>query len=153
MRPRGSLAVASQLDDLVTRLGRVEPETARRWGTLSSHEMLCHLSDAFLVTLGERPVILSDTWFSRTLVKWVAIHTSLPWPRGVPTSPEVDPHRRGTQPDVFDRDRQRVIELLLRFARPDTQYSRHPAFGPMTRAEWLAWGFAHVDHHLRQFGR
>jgi hypothetical protein len=29
----------------------------------------------------------------------------------------------------------------------------HPLFGPMSRAAWLRWGYLHLDHHLRQFGR
>jgi hypothetical protein len=26
-------------------------------------------------------------------------------------------------------------------------------FGAMTRGDWLRWGWLHMDHHLRQFGR
>ena len=29
---------------------------------------------------------------------------------------------------------------------------RHPTLGPMSRAQWLRWGYLHADHHLRQFG-
>ena len=25
------------------------------------------------------------------------------------------------------------------------------AFGPLTDAEWMRWGYLHMDHHLRQF--
>jgi hypothetical protein len=25
-------------------------------------------------------------------------------------------------------------------------------FGEMSRSDWLAWGYRHVDHHMRQFG-
>jgi hypothetical protein len=28
----------------------------------------------------------------------------------------------------------------------------HPIFGPMSKADWLRWGYLHMDHHLRQFG-
>jgi hypothetical protein len=28
----------------------------------------------------------------------------------------------------------------------------HPAFGPLTPAQWGALSFRHLDHHLRQFG-
>lgn len=134
------------------RLARVEPATPRQWGTLTSHEMLCHLADSFSAVLGDIQASPADTWLSRTVVKWIALHTSLPWPQGVPTRPEVDPKREGTKPVEFDRDRQRVVDLLRRFVRPDTRYGRHPGFGAMTRDEWLRWGYGHVDHHLRQFG-
>jgi len=152
MRPYRSLESASNIDELIVRLGRLHPDATRLWGAMSADEMLCHLGDSYLAVLGERPASSNETWLSRTVVKWIALHTSLPWPRGVPTRPEVDPKRQGTRPVEFDRDRDRVIELLRRFVQPDTEYGRHPGFGAMTRQEWLLWGFGHVDHHLRQFG-
>ena len=152
MRPYRSLENASNVDELIVRLGRLQPDATRLWGAMSAHEMLCHLADSFLAVLGERSASSNETLLSRTVVKWIALHTSLPWPRGVPTRPEVDPKRQGTQPVAFDRDRDRVIELLRRFVQPDTQCVRHPGFGAMTREEWLLWGYGHVDHHLRQFG-
>ena len=152
MYPKGILASADDVRSLETRLARLTPGTARLWGTLTPHEMLCHLSDAFLATLGERPVSFADTFFQRTLVKWLALHTPMPWPKGIPTRPEVDPRRAGSRPAEFEADRAACIRLLRRFAAPETTFGRHPIFGPMSRAEWLTWGFGHVDHHLRQFG-
>ena len=152
MRPWRSLAASENVGELVTRLERIESSSSRRWGTLTSHEMLCHLADAFHATLGERSVAPLDTWFQRTVIKWIALHTSIPWPHDVPTTPEVDPRRGGTKPADFERDRAAVIDLVRRFASADTRYGRHPVFGAMTRDEWLLWGYGHVDHHLRQFG-
>ena len=118
---------------------------------MTPHEMLCHLGDSFEAVLGERDASRADTWLSRTVVKWIALHTSMPWPKGVPTRPEVDPKRLGTKPIEFERDRRRVVALIRRFVAPDAQFGRHPGFGAMSRTEWLLWGYAHVDHHLRQF--
>lgn len=119
---------------------------------MTPHAMLCHLADSFLAVLGERPASASDTWMSRNVIKWIAFHTSLPWPQGVPTRPEVDQERGGTKPVEFERDRQTVVDQLRRFVAVDASLARHPAFGAMTRDEWLLWGYGHVDHHLRQFG-
>jgi len=119
---------------------------------MTAHQMVCHLSDAFLTVLGERQASSKETWMSRTVMKYVALHTKLPWPQGVPTMPEVDQKIGGTKPIEFERDRQKTLDLLRRFVLSDTRYGRHPAFGAMTRDEWMLWGYAHVDHHLRQFG-
>ena len=151
MRPYRSLDTQAHIDDLVARLARVHPDSARAWGTMTSHEMLCHLADSFQAVLGDRSASSVDTWFSRSVIRWIALHTSLPWPKGVDTRPEVDPKRHGTKPIEFERDRIRVLELLQRFVQPGTQCVPHPIFGPMTRKEWLLWGYGHVDHHLRQF--
>lgn len=140
------------IDDIVRRIGQVRPDSHRQWGTLSPHEMLCHLADSFAAVLGERTASANDTWLSRTVVKWIALHTSMQWPKGVPTRPEVNPKASGTKPDDFERDRAKVLDLLARFLRADARYGPHPGFGEMTREEWMTWGFRHCDHHLRQFG-
>ena len=152
MYPHRSLRESANVDELVRRLATLKAESPRQWGTMTSHQMVCHLSDAFLTVLGERPASSKETLLSRTVVKWIAIHSKLPWPHGVPTMPEVDQKIGGTKPVEFERDRQQVLELLHRFVKPDTRYGRHPGFGAMTRDEWLLWGYGHVDHHLRQFG-
>jgi len=152
MYPRRSLTDQANVDELVRRIAALTPDRPRQWGTMTSHQMVCHLSDAFLTALGERAASSKATLLSRTVVKWIALHTKLSWPHGVPTMPEVDQKIGGTRPIEFERDRQKVVDLLHRFVRPDTHYGHHPGFGAMTRDEWLLWGYGHVDHHLRQFG-
>jgi hypothetical protein len=152
MRPYRSLRDPANVDELTRRLALLQPASPRQWGTLTPHEMLCHLGDSFAAVLGERAAAASDTWLTRTVIKWIALHTSLPWPQGVPTRPEVDPKKHGTPPGEFEADRTRVTQLLQRFVSPDARRTRHPGFGTMTPDEWLLWGYGHVDHHLRQFG-
>jgi len=152
MYPHRSLRESANVDELVRRLATLTPDSRRQWGTMTSHQMVCHLSDAFLTVLGERAASSKETMLSRTVVKWIALQSKLPWPHGVPTMPEVDQKIGGTKPVEFERDRQQVLELLRRFVKSDTRYGRHPGFGAMTRDEWLLWGYGHVDHHLRQFG-
>lgn len=152
MRPHRSLNDPRNVDEILQRLQRLQPSTPRQWGTMSPGEMLCHLSDSFLAVSGDLQASPAESWWSRTVLKYIALHTSIPWPQGVATRPEVDPKRAGTQPVDFDRDRERVTALVHRFVQPDTRFGRHPGFGAMTRDEWMLWGYGHVDHHLRQFG-
>src|SRR4051812_10370641 len=98
MRPHRSLNDITNTDDLIRRLGMLQPASSRRWGKMTPHGMLCHLADSFLTVLGERPAASKENWLSRTAMKWVAIHTSLPWPHGVPTMPEADQDIGGTKP-------------------------------------------------------
>src|SRR3954452_10773452 len=152
MRPSPSLSAPAHLDEVISRLAALTPETPRRWGTMTADEMLCHLADSFRATLGERPASSATTWASRTIMKWVALHTPLPWPKGLPTRPEVNPKKLGTRPIEFERDRQAVVDLIRRFVAKGVTYDRHPTFGAMSNSEWLVWAYRHLDHHLRQFG-
>jgi hypothetical protein len=60
----------------------------------------------------------------------------------------------GTPPEEFERDRQRLVQLIEGFTKvgDPAALKPHPYFGQMSEAEWLRWGYLHADHHLRQFG-
>jgi hypothetical protein len=146
-----SLADPGAVDSLVTRLNKLHPERPRAWGRMTPNEMLCHLADAFELALGARPCAPADTWMLRTVIKYVALHTSLEWPHGRPTPAEVEQGGGGTRPVDFERDRARAIDLMRRFVAEDARHVTHPFFGPLTRDEWMIWGYRHTDHHLRQF--
>jgi hypothetical protein len=146
-----SLADPGAVESLEARLNKLHPERPRAWGRMTPNEMLCHLADAFEVGLGERPFAPTDTWMRRTVVRYVALRTSLAWPQGTKTPPEVEQGAGGTRPADFTRDRARAVALLRRFAATDARHGSHPFFGPLTREEWLIWGYRHTDHHLRQF--
>src|SRR5687767_13283018 len=147
-----SLATAEEVQKLIARVSRVEETSRRQWGRMTSHEMICHLADSFHVAMGERPASAAETWLHRYFIKWVALHTSIQWPKGVASPPEINPHELGSKPVTFGTDRTAVIDLIERFASPNSPRGRHPLWGELTRDEWLIWGFRHTDHHLRQFG-
>jgi hypothetical protein len=121
---------------------------------MSAHQMLCHLNDSFLAVMGERYVSSATGPLQRTVVKWVALYAPIPWPKGVPTRPEMDQLIGGTAPVEFDRDKRALVTVIERFSSPkrNFEWSAHPIFGQMPDPEWLRWGYVHTDHHLRQFG-
>ena len=146
-----SLDDPKALDQLGSRLGALQAETPRRWGTMTAGEMLCHVGDASASVLGRPGGGPSQ---SRPVRKWLALYTALPWPHDLKTPPSVDPRLGGTRPDDFERDRRRAVEGLRALAQaPAAAFpSAHGQFGAMSRADWLRWGYKHTDHHLRQFG-
>ena len=121
---------------------------------MNAHQMVCHLGDSFRLGLGQRDVSLASGILQRTVIKTIALHVPLPWPKGVPTRPEADQEISGTPPGDFDRDRRDLIAMINRFAASnrDFQFGAHPIFGAMSEWEWMRWGYLHADHHLRQFG-
>jgi uncharacterized protein DUF1569 len=149
-----SLARQAEIAEILARLERVRPEQPRRWGRMTAHQMVCHLSDSFLAVMGEKPASRIDHLLNRTIVKWGALHLPLPWPPGIDTRPELDQAIGGTRPGDFAVDLALLEALLERFASPSADVApwAHPIFGRMSRAEWLRWGWLHMDHHLRQFG-
>jgi hypothetical protein len=120
---------------------------------MSVHQMICHLNDAFEAGMGERTTSLATGFVQRTLMKWGGLWAPIPWPRGLPTRPEIEQGVGGTPPGDFDRDRAQLLVLVGRFCEyhAGTRRIVHPIFGVMREGEWLRWGFLHADHHLRQF--
>jgi hypothetical protein len=136
------------------RLAGLRPDSARRWGTMTPQEMLCHLADAYACGFGERTLDPADTWFTRSVLKFLALRTPIPWPKGLKTRKQAGPRLAGTRPTEFDADRRRLEQNLDTFiARvQEGKAGVHPLFRTLSMEEWLRWGYLHADHHLRQFG-
>src|SRR4051812_9345193 len=116
------VAPESFVPTLEHRITLLTADTPRRWGTMTAHEMVCHLADSFSAMLGERQVAESVSWspLRRRITRYIALQTPLPWPKGVPTLPEVNPHVSGTRPTQFDLDRAKLTALMRRFVVPGT---------------------------------
>ena len=149
-----TVADPAVIASLITRLGTLRPDAARRWGTLKPHEMLCHLGDAFEMALRTRPRKVEVRIRRRPLMKLAALRGPLRLWRGTRTNPEHDPRVAGTPPSSFEADKARVIRALhaLAVADPATLEKGHGLLGPMSAADWQRWAYRHADHHLRQFG-
>ena len=111
------------LRSLKERLAALRPDTPRRWGTLTPHELLCHLADATEMVTCARP------------------------------SPMHDPRAEGTRPSQFEKDRARLLEAMDALAAADGSLEpSHGLFGDMSARDWQRWSYRHTDYHLRQFG-
>jgi len=140
--------------EMLLRLRALRPESVRRWGRMSVHEMVCHLSDSFRMVLGQKPVCPVSGRLERTVIKWIVLYLPLPWPAGILTTPELDQELGGTRPVDFAAD-VAELEALLNLVtthRETFDGQSHPIFGRMSEAGWLRWAYLHMDHHLRQFG-
>ena len=139
---------------LEARVLRLRPDSVRQWGSMTPHQAICHMSDAFRMSLNELQIAQSAGPFG-PLARFVALSLPVPWPRGrIRTVPEAEQGVGGTPPTDFERDRTELLELMTRFcaAAPDGYCRTHPIFGAMTTDRWKRWGYLHMDHHLRQFG-
>jgi hypothetical protein len=140
--------------EILQRLKDVTPSSTRRWGRMSAHQMICHLADAFLMMTGEKHVSEAGSFTNRTIVKWIALYTPLPWPAGHLTRPEIDQECQGTCPTDFASDLAAVEAFIQSLSARGSSFDgrRHPVFGRLSQAAWLRWAYLHADHHLRQFG-
>ncbi|MGA3188472.1 MAG: DUF1569 domain-containing protein [Bryobacteraceae bacterium] len=138
--------------EVLRRVAALRADSARRWGKMSCHQMVVHLSDSFLCGMGEKRASPARAPMPRGIYKWLGLYVPMPWPRGLATRPEMEQGAGGTAPVEFSRDREKLVELIDRFTNAREDLAKHPIFGEMSKKDWLRWGYLHCDHHLRQFG-
>jgi hypothetical protein len=150
-----SLSKPADRQNISSRLLQLLPQDLARWGTMSVHQMICHLDDSYKVALGEKYASPATGFLQKTLLKRLALDVPLQWGKGFPTRPELEQGNGGGSPPI--EFRQDVDSLLSTFGRfcdaLPTPHLPHPIFGTMTVENWMRWGYLHADHHLRQFGR
>jgi hypothetical protein len=140
--------------EIIERLEHVTPDCPRRWGRMNAHQMICHLADSFRGVMGDFHVNPGPAPLPAPILKFVALKMPVKWPHGIKTRPEVDQEGGGTRPTEFAAD---LVSLKIQCDRfvdnPQAILPTHPIFGPMSPDDWMRWGYLHMDHHLRQFGK
>jgi len=144
-----SLSDARARQELLDRLERLTPETPARWGKMNAPQMLAHVADWMLMAKGELKAAAKKRPLRYPVIKQLAIYW-LPFPKGVPTAPELIRKK----PVVWAIEYAAVRHHLQSFENLDanTMWPEHPAFGKLTRTAWNVLGYRHTDHHFRQFG-
>jgi Protein of unknown function (DUF1569) len=138
--------------EVLDRLANVHSDAQPKWGTMSAHQMICHLSDSLRAALNQKYISPSTSLFKRTILKPLALWVPVPWPHGFKTRPEMDQQQGGTPPVDFASDLEELRGLLERFCTRESEFAPHPMFGEMSKAERMRHAYLHFDHHLRQFG-
>jgi hypothetical protein len=147
-----TLLTVRDRNELLDRFTKLRPDTAPRWGTMSATQVVCHLSDSFRASLGEKFVSRPKAGSKSTLFKRAALWIPLPWPHGIETRPEMDQQLGGTPATELASDLMGLRALFERFCAFDGEFAPHATFGQMSRAERMCHAYLHIDHHLRQFG-
>jgi hypothetical protein len=142
----------STRDALLSRIDRLRPDTRGIWGKMNVQQMVCHLTDALKVSLGEIEAPFRPGPLSSRFARWMIISV-LPIPRG---KARTKPAFQTSQPGEWTRDvallKSKVHELGERGRNAGVSWPAHPTFGPLTRKQHGILIAKHMDHHLRQFG-
>jgi hypothetical protein len=111
--------------------------------------VLAHLLDWMRMASGElevreRKLIIRHTPLKQFVIYW------MPFPKGVPTAPELIARSSSDFPADLAALCTFVESYGSTWSPPD--WPSHPAFGKMSHRAWGVLGYRHTDHHLRQFG-
>lgn len=141
---------ARDREGLLARLDRLSPDAAPQWGKFTATKMLAHVNDAMRMSAGTLETSLKKTPVRYPVVKQFAVYL-MPWPKGVPTAPELLERGGRAEWDAERAEFPRVVDGFVN--RPeDAKLPLHPAFWKLSRRAWGRLAWRHVDHHFRQFG-
>ncbi len=137
-------------NDILTRLDRVSSDSRPLWGKMNAEQMLAHLVASSKMATGELHAKPKNAPIRYPPLRQLVAYW-LPWPKGVPTAPELVPP---ADCESMERSRSELTRLLAAFAAraSEATWPQHPAFGNLGRKGWGILAWRHFDHHLRQFG-
>ncbi len=148
-----TLANECDLEELQQRYASLEGADRPLFGTMTPAIAVCHVREAYCWALrGSVGTLPYNLPVPRGVLKRIALYGPTNWRTGLKTVRELEPGEPGTLPADFLADKAGLLAEMNRF-RNSIDASEHAFFGPMTRADWLRWGYLHANHHLRQFGR
>jgi len=150
-----TLASSADKAEIVRRLGALRPDSTRRWGRMTAHQMVCHLSDGYRMLTDRRVIDLTPFPLPRGIIKVLALYVPVNWRANLPTTPALDQAAAGTRPTDFALDVAALVRLLDDITTDPRRHADgplHPLFGRMSPSAWMRWAYLHADHHLRQFG-
>jgi hypothetical protein len=144
---------------LERRFSQLRPDTPARWGQFTAPQMLSHVIQSLGMMAGSVEMAPSPSpWIVRNWpLKHLLIYV-LPFPKGLPTSPEL--LARASMPVESAQAAwsseigvlRHTLESLVVRGQGDVKWPDHVAFGPMSARQWGVLQYRHLDHHLRQFG-
>jgi len=139
------------VDEIISRIDKLQPTSERQWGKMDAAQMLAHCSAAMDMASGR--LNLPRAFIGRLLAPFVkSIYTNeKPFSRNSPTAKELV----FSNPMDFFREQEQLRTKVRQFHEGgEAKCTRHPHpfFGPLIPQEWGRGMYKHLDHHLRQFG-
>ncbi|MFN7920454.1 MAG: DUF1569 domain-containing protein [Bryobacteraceae bacterium] len=141
----------STADEVISRIGKLQPASVRQWGKMDAAQMMAHCSITMDIASGR--LKLPRLFIGRILAPFVkSIYTNdKPFSNNGPTGKEL------VVADArdFAREKESLIAKVRQFSEGgEAACTRHPHpfFGELTPAAWGRGMYKHLDHHLRQFG-
>ena len=139
------------VNEVISRIDRLQPISQRQWGKMDAAQMMAHCSITLDIASGR--LNLPRLLLGRLVAPFFkSIYTNeKPFRKNGPTGKELVV---ADQRD-FAREREQLKVKLLEFHKGgEARCTRHPHpfFGSLTPQAWSRGMYKHLDHHLRQFG-
>jgi hypothetical protein len=146
-----NLFQADAVDEVISRIDKLQPTTQRQWGKMDVAQMMAHCSAGLDMASGR--LVRSRALVGRLFGPFARpiLSNEKPFSKNSPTDKKLV---ISDQRD-FSREQEQLKTRVREFHQGgEAQCTKHPHpfFGPLTPHEWGTGMYKHLDHHLRQFG-
>jgi len=134
--------------EVLERIGRLTEESQPEWGQMTVGQMLAHCAEVQDVTNGKK--LRGSSFLVKLMGPMIKkmVLSQKPYDKNVRTHSQY----RMTEPEDFERQRDRLIDSIRTMHALGRRDTRHPLFGKMSASD-NGWAmYKHLDHHLSQFG-
>lgn len=146
-----NLFQSETVEEVLSRLDKLQPASVRQWGKMDVAQMMAHCSAATDMASGR--INPPRAFIGRVLGPFFrSVFTNdKPFSKNSPT----DQQLVVSDARDFMREREQLKLKVRQFHEGGlgkcTRHP-HPFFGELTPPEWGRGMYKHLDHHLRQFG-
>ncbi len=139
------------VDEVISRLDKLQPVSPRQWGKMDVAQMLAHCSATLDMASGRLnpPRVLIGRLIG-PLAKPIFTNDK-PFSKNSPTDKKLVV---SDQRDFLREQEQLKLKVRQFHEGGEAQCTQHPHpfFGALTPQAWSRGMYKHLDHHLRQFG-
>ncbi len=133
----------------------LKPETTPLWGTLVAQQMIEHMSDTMMISIGVINVRVYTEFDKVEKIKQLFIDSDMPLRKNFKA-----PVFRGDGITFRNNNLQVAIEELSNYVEKFISYyianedakHNHPVFGLFAKKDWEQFHGKHFTHHFSQFG-
>jgi hypothetical protein len=140
------------IDQMISRLDKLNANTKPLWGTMDAAKMLAHCNVTYEMVFTQmhpKPNFLM-AFILKAFVKKVVVGDA-PYAKNSRTAPQFIMH----SDKDFEVEKTRLINYMKQVEKLGADYfDQKPSlsFGVLTKNEWNTMFYKHLDHHLAQFG-
>ncbi len=135
--------------NLLKRLDGISNTSQKKWGEMTSSQMLHHLNLAIGSGIGYYSLPDVSTLMSRGFNQFMILNVLKKFPTGTQTAKPL----KVTESYDFEKEKKQLKEILTKAytTKTDNDWSRHTYFGKMSRKAWGKLIMIHCNHHFQQF--
>jgi hypothetical protein len=139
-------------NEVVGRINKLTPSTKAVWGKMSVSQMLAHCNVQYEI-IYENQRFPKPNPFVRFLLK-TFVKNKVVGPKPFPKNGRTSPYFIIDGDKDFEAEKSRLTDYIQKTQVLGVEHLLHrdtKSFGKLTKEQWSALFYKHLDHHLAQF--